>query len=270
MITTEHLILIVDDEADIRSMVSQALGRLSGYEVREATNLADALALLEHQTFDLVLTDLSMEHPNAGVELLQAIKQRTPDTIVILLTGYATLESAIAALRLGAENYLMKPSSVRELRENVMSALERRAEAVRQRELLANIATTLQALSSPAGATPRPADPALAPSSSQTDSNRYLTVGRLRLDLHTYQASVGSEVLDLTPTEFAIMRTLGLAGGRALSFDEIVSDVHGYQADRDEARHLLASHIRNLRRKLGEAAEYLHNVRGVGYYLGEA
>jgi DNA-binding response OmpR family regulator len=81
---------------------------------------------------------------------------------------------------------------------------------------------------------------------------------------------VGDTLLDLTPTEFAIMRTLAQAGGRALSFDEIVSDVHGYQADRDEARHLLASHIRNLRRKLGDAAEYLHNVRGVGYYLGEA
>jgi DNA-binding response OmpR family regulator len=62
---------------------------------------------------------------------------------------------------------------------------------------------------------------------------------------------------------------LAQASGRTLSFDEIVSEVHGYQADRDEARHLLASHIRNLRRKLGSAADYLHNVRGVGYYLGE-
>jgi DNA-binding response OmpR family regulator len=269
MTTREHSILIVDDEADIRSMVAQALGRLPGYQVHEATSLADARALLDCQTFDLVLTDLSMEHPNAGVELLQAIKQRTPDTIVILLTGYATLESAIAALRLGAENYLMKPSSVRELRESVVSALERRAETVRQRELLANIATTLQALSSPVGVTPRPPELSSAPAVS-VDSGRYLSIGQLRLDLHTYQASVGNTLLDLTPTEFAIMRTLAQAGGRALSFDEIVSDVHGYQADRDEARHLLASHIRNLRRKLGAAAEYLHNVRGVGYYLGEA
>jgi DNA-binding response OmpR family regulator len=269
MTIAEHLILIADDEADIRSMVAQALGRLPGYEVREATSLADALVLLNQQNFDLVLTDLSMEHPNAGVELLQTIKQRSPDTIVILLTGYATLESAIAALRLGAENYLMKPSSVRELRESVVSALERRTEAIRQRELLANIATTLQALSSPARASARPSEPAPA-APVPPASGRYLIIGRLRLDLHTYQASVGSDILDLTPTEFAIMRTLAQASGRALSFDEIVSEVHGYQADRDEARHLLASHIRNLRRKLGGAAEYLHNVRGVGYYLGEA
>ena len=264
MTAAEHSILIVDDEADIRSMVAQALGRLQGYEICEATGLADALVQLERQPFDLVLTDLSMEHPDAGVELLKAIKQRLPDTIVILLTGYATLESAIAALRLGAENYLMKPSSVRELRASVVSALERRAEAVRQRELLANIASTLQALSSPRPPEPSPAPPP-APS-----SGRYLAVGRLRLDLHTYQASVGQEVLDLTPTEFAIIRTLAQANGRALPFDEIVAEVHGYEADHDEARHLLATHIRNLRRKLGDAAEYIHNVRGVGYYLGEA
>lgn len=256
-----HLILVVDDEADIRAMVGQALGRLPGYEVHEATSLADALVLIQQQDFDLVLTDLSMEHPNAGVELLQAVKARSPETIVILLTGYATLESAIAALRLGADDYLVKPSSIRELRDSVTNALARRVEAVKQRELLANIATTLQALTVPAGPVRTP-----EPVPSRT-GGRYLCIADLMLDLHTYQAKVGGDLLDLTPTEFAIMRTLAAADGRTLSFDEIVAEVHGYQTNREEARHLLASHIRNLRRKLGTAAEYLHNVRGVGYYL---
>jgi DNA-binding response OmpR family regulator len=259
-----HLILVVDDEADIRAMVGQALGRLPGYEVHEATSTVDALVLIRQRNFDLILTDLSMEHANAGVELLQAAKERSPETIVILLTGYATLESAIAALRLGADDYLVKPSSIRELRESVTNALARRAEAVKQRELLANIATTLQALSVPAGPV-RTSEPV-----ASEKGDRYLTIADLKLDLHTYQAMVGKEVLDLTPTEFAIMRTLAQAGGRTLSFDEIVAEVHGYQANRDESRHLLASHIRNLRRKLGTAAEYLHNVRGVGYYLAQA
>lgn len=261
MSTQPHLILVVDDEDDIRSMVGQALSRLPGYEVHEAVSKANALELLGQRTFDLVLTDLSMEHANAGVELLEAVKERTPETIVILLTGYATLESAIAALRLGAENYIVKPSSLRELRESVVDALARRDEAVKQRELLANIATTLQALSAPASPA-RGHDPAAPPT-----EQRYLIIADLKLDLHTYQASIGDGILDLTATEFAIMRTLAEAGGRTLSFDEIVAEVHGYQANRDEARHLLASHIRNLRRKLGAAAEYLHNVRGVGYYL---
>jgi DNA-binding response OmpR family regulator len=262
MSTPSHAILVVDDEDDIRTMVGQALGRLPGYDVHEATSKADALALLGQRRFDLILTDLAMEHPNAGVELLEAVKERAPDTIVILLTGYATLQSAIAALRLGAEDYLVKPSSVKELRDSVTNALERRDETVKQRELLANIATTLQALSSPTA----PVRQVEAVPSSSGD--RYLTIGDLKLDLHTYQASLGEELLDLTPTEFGIMRTLAQAGGRTLSFDEIVAEVHGYQTNRDEARRLLASHIRNLRRKLGYAAEYLHNVRGVGYYLG--
>ncbi len=256
-------ILVVDDEVDIRAMVGQALGRLPGYEVHEAVSKADALSRLERQQFDLVLTDLAMEHPNAGVELLQVIKQQAAETIVILLTGYATVESAIAALRLGADDYLVKPSSVRELRDSVVGALDRRDEALKQREILANIANTLQALS---GTGPvRAVETVSAPS-----ADRFLTVGDLTLDLHTYQATVREEVLDLTPTEFGIMRTLGQAAGRTLSFDEIVSEVHGYQTNRDEARHLLASHIRNLRRKLGPAADYLHNVRGVGYYLARS
>ncbi len=160
----------------------------------------------------------------------------------------------------GPKNYIVKPSSLRELRESVVDALARRDEAVKQRELLANIATTLQALSAPASA-------ARGPDSAPPAEQRYLIIADLKLDLHTYQASIGNGILDLTATEFAIMRTLAEAGGRTLSFDEIVAEVHGYQANRDEARHLLASHIRNLRRKLGAAAEYLHNVRGVGYYL---
>lgn len=261
MSLSPRCILVVDDEVDIRAMVAQALGRISGYEVHEATSKADALSAIRRQAFDLVLTDLAMESENAGVELLQAVKQETPETIVILLTGYATVESAVAALRLGADDYLIKPSSIRELRDSVVNALDRRDDTLRQRALLANIANTLQALSAPPA---RPVEPV-----ATIDVDRYLAIGDLRLDLHTYQATLGDEVLDLTPTEFGIMRTLAQARGRTLSFDEIVAEVHGYQAQRDEARHLLASHIRNLRRKLGSAADYLHNVRGVGYYLAQ-
>jgi len=264
MAINAHLILVVDDEADIRAMVGQALSRLPGYEVWEATSKAEALKLLQQATFDLVLTDLSMEHTNAGVELLQSIKERSPETIVLLLTGYATLESAIAALRLGADDYLIKPSSIHELRESVVNALARRSESVRQREMLANIANTLHALSIPGKGSPRTPE-LVAPA----NTDRYLFIGNLKLDLHTYQATIGDELLDLTPTEFGILRTLAQARGRTLSFDEIVASVHGYQANRDEARNLLASHVRNLRRKLGSSAEYLHNVRGVGYYLDE-
>jgi DNA-binding response OmpR family regulator len=261
MSQASHLILVVDDEEDIRTMVSQALARLPGYAVHAATSKADAVVRLSRQIYDLILTDLSMETASSGVELLQEVKQRAPETIVILLTGYATVESAVAALRLGADDYLIKPSSVRELRESVASALTKRDEAIKQRALLANIANTLQALSAPSGVVRQPE------AGAQPATDRYLTIADLTLDLHTYQATIGDELLDLTPTEFAIMRTLAQAGGRTLAFDEIVADVHGYQANRDEARHLLASHVRNLRRKLGRAAEYLHNVRGVGYYL---
>ena len=256
-------ILVVDDEEDIRAVVEQALNRLPGFDVQQAGGKQDALAMLDTQVFDLVLTDLAMEHPNSGVELLRAVKDRTPDTIVILLTGYATVESAVAALRLGADDYLIKPSSVADVRASVQAALERRGERIRQRMLLAHIATTLQAMSEAPSEAPPPAHVAAA-------EERYLAVGLLKLDLHTHQALLGQDEIVLTPTEFAIMRTLAQAGGRVLSFEQIVRAVQGTVDDREEARQLLRSHIRNLRRKLGVAASYLHNVRGIGYYLSAA
>src|SRR5688500_13082896 len=72
------LILVVDDEEDIRTMVSQALARLPGYEVHAATSKADAVTILSRQIYDLILTDLSMETASSGVELLQEVKQRAP------------------------------------------------------------------------------------------------------------------------------------------------------------------------------------------------
>jgi len=100
-------ILVVDDEESIRSVISQVLHE-EGYEVTEAASGEEALELFEKEPFHLVITDIMMQEMS-GIELLERIRQIHPDTQVIIITSNASLDSAIAAIRSGAYDYLLKP-----------------------------------------------------------------------------------------------------------------------------------------------------------------
>jgi two-component system response regulator FlrC len=100
-------ILVVDDEPSLRTALCEVLQR-TGHPVTIARDGQEALTLLSQQSFWLVMTDLRMPRLG-GVDLLREVKHRTPNTRVVVITGYATLESAIEALRLGASDYLLKP-----------------------------------------------------------------------------------------------------------------------------------------------------------------
>jgi two-component system response regulator HydG len=119
---TAH-ILVVDDEGANRYSVSKTLQRV-GYVVSEAASGEEALETLKAQMFDVVLTDIRMPGLD-GVELLRRIKDEAPDAIVILMTGYASLGTAVEALRLGAHDYLIKPSSSHDIRQSVARGVER-------------------------------------------------------------------------------------------------------------------------------------------------
>ena len=117
-------ILVVDDEDSV-VLTIRAILQLDGYDVFTATSVAKARELLRAEDFDLVLTDLRMEDGD-GLDVMRAAHERVPDTVAIMLTGYASLESAIQALRVGAYDYLLKPSEVEELRATVARGIERR------------------------------------------------------------------------------------------------------------------------------------------------
>lgn len=117
-------ILIVEDEQSLRDLLSIMLKR-AGYDVVVASDGAQAIALLEKELFDLVITDLKM--PNAGgLEVLRAVKEVSPDTVVLLITAYASAESAVEAMKLGAYDYLSKPFDVEQVQLIVRNALEKR------------------------------------------------------------------------------------------------------------------------------------------------
>jgi signal transduction histidine kinase len=117
-------ILVVDDEQSVATTI-KAILQLDGNDVTAVTSGHDALNLLREQEFDVVLTDLRLDDLD-GIEILRETQKLWPDTVSIMLTGYASLESAVTALRSGAYDYLIKPSDVDELRATIGRALERR------------------------------------------------------------------------------------------------------------------------------------------------
>lgn len=130
-------ILVVDDEAIARDNLALALAR-RGHDTRTAASAKDALACLEVEEFDLVLTDLKMEGMD-GLALLRHIRDRHPDIEVVVLTGYPTVDTAVEAMRAGAYDYLAKPYRLDEAGMLVRKALEKRRlrlEVARLRESL--------------------------------------------------------------------------------------------------------------------------------------
>jgi signal transduction histidine kinase len=117
-------VLVVDDEQSVATTI-KAILELDGNEVTAVTSGKEALTQIREHEFDVVLTDLRLDDLD-GIEILRETQKLWPDTVAIMLTGYASLESAVAAMRGGAYDYLIKPSDVDELRATIGRALERR------------------------------------------------------------------------------------------------------------------------------------------------
>jgi DNA-binding response OmpR family regulator len=262
-------ILIVDDEASIRFSLQRALER-DGYEVWTAEDGHQALRLVQQHVFDLILTDLKMGGLD-GVEVMRQARAISPDTAIIMLTGYATLESAIEALRQGAIDYLIKPCASADIRTSVEKGLNRRFRELRRRQLLQQMSTTLAELR----------DETLFITQSLASSSALLEPelltplhhGNLTIDRQRHLVTVEERKIDLTPTEFNLLAHLVENADRVISCSELVLAAHGYEVSEDEARKVIRPHITNLRQKLSSSLDtqpYILNVRGVGYVLASA
>lgn len=140
-------ILVVDDEEIVRYSLKNIL-TTNGFEVDEVGSAEEALKLLYNKSFHLVLTDLVLEGMG-GLELLENVKVISPRTLVIVITGYGTLKTAVAALRLGVYDYLLKPCDENELILRVRRAIEMQGYGTEQKKLneLSAIAKTAVTLS---------------------------------------------------------------------------------------------------------------------------
>ncbi len=249
-------ILVVDDELPVRTVILDALAARE-YRVEGAADCTEALRALERTTFDLALLDLKMPGALDGIGLLEIIRQRFPDTIVIMMTAYGTLDSAIAALRRGAYDYLTKPASIAQIVESVERGLEKRRDSMQRQQLIVSLEKALRELKLET-----------AQSETAADPERFVQTPRLVIDRHKRLVVQNGEPLELTPTEFDMLDYLAMHSDRVVTARELIQAVQGYDLVEADARPIVRVHLQRLRQKLGDNPNQPHvilNVRGRGY-----
>ncbi|MEO7260225.1 MAG: response regulator transcription factor [Jatrophihabitantaceae bacterium] len=227
--------VIVDDDADIRALIAELL-RQSGFQVTEAASGADGIAAVREVQPDVVTLDLNLPDLD-GIEVCRRIREIT-DAYVVMLTARPDEIDRLMGLEIGADDYLTKPFSPRELRARIAAMLRR----------------------------PRSAGGSVAELGSAPESVRH---GGLEVDIEGRLALLDGVELDLTRTEFDLLATLLSGPRRVWPRETLLRTVWG--TDWVSDGHLVEVHMANLRRKLGDdprSGRYIRTVRGVGYRLG--
>lgn len=241
----KSVILVVDDEPVARQSLSEIL-RLEGYSVNSVPNGQAAVEYVRTHPVDLMVVDLRMPGMD-GLEVIQVVNQVAPDTEVILLTAYASTETAIQALRLRIHDYMMKPALPSQIVASVKKGLARREARMKMR-----------------GAAGQAPFDESAPEFRFKDG----TVA----DLSRRVIRKGRRVAHLTPAEGRLLRVLLENAGRVFSHRELVLLVQGYDTSPQEAPEVLRPLVSRLRHKLEEFPDLMNrisSVRGTGYVYEE-
>ena len=223
-------VLVVDDEAKLRRLVRDYLER-DGFTVLEADGGERALALATSAHPDLVILDLGL--PDLPGEEVARLLRKTSDVPLVMLTARADEADRVMGLRLGADDYVVKPFSPRELVARVEAILRRSRTGAGGAEERASYGG-----------------------------------GLLRIDAERREVRTADQPLSLTRTEFDLLAALASRPGRPWTRLELVTRVQGY--DFEGYERTIDVHVKNLRRKLGEAPPFrlVVTVPGVGYKLG--
>jgi len=220
-------ILVVDDKAEIRKLLKSYFTQ-EGYEVVTAADGQEALFVARHEKPDVVLLDLMMPQMN-GYDFLRTFSRESA-TPVIVLTAKVEESDKVLGLELGADDYVVKPFSPRELAARVRAVLRRMEKA--QQEIRSQI----------------------------------LRAGEITVDLQGHYAWIGEQLVDLTPSEFTLLATLIGAPGRVFSRLELLERLQGVAYEGYERT--IDVHIRNLRSKIEpdpSQPRYIETVYGAGY-----
>jgi DNA-binding response OmpR family regulator len=268
-ITHHTRLLIVDDEPHIRSSLVRALS-FQGYKVDEAGSGKEALALLKKVAPDLILLDMNLPDLG-GLEVMCRAREMYPDLAIVVLTGYATLDNAIAAIKVSATDYLCKPASHQEIAAAVSTALKKQAKKQQQQQLSQMLSATMEALEQIKHSNGGSTAPARRNLIANTDN--IIRVPPLLLDRQRRLVVVGdnpSWPIYLTKGETMVLATLMSQPGQIFSCQELAEAAWGYSINTDEAKSVIRPCMSRLRNKLKVAPHFpdlIHTVRRRGYYF---
>ncbi len=255
-------ILVVDDEPAVRLFLAEQL-REANYSVATAASGEEALAYLEDKPIDLVLLDLRMPGMD-GIQTMAEIRRRPLPPEVIMLTAYATLDVAVAAMRQEGADLLVKPCRAAELLTSVHRALLKRQDLLQREAMTRLIADTARQLT---GDSQTP-DPPTHSSLPSWTPDRYLHERDLLLDKAARTLQRAGERIALTPTEFDLLLTFVSHPNQLWSYQGLAIQIMGQKMSPKDALGALGTHLWRLRKKL-ESDEndtpYIINIRGQGY-----
>jgi two-component system OmpR family response regulator len=224
--TNRDATILVVDDEESLSEMVSSALRFAGYTVRTESNGFDALRTIKAATPDLIVLDVNMPEMD-GFEVCRRIRRDGVQTPVIFLTARDDMDDLRTGFRQGGDDYLTKPFSLEELGLRIEALLRR--------------------------------------SGSTTESSR-LAVGDLVIDDDAHQVWIGDDEVQLSPTEFRLLRFLALNKGRVMSKGQIVDYVWEYDFDGNYG--IVETYVSYLRKKLGDAdVPLIQTVRGVGYVI---
>jgi two-component system phosphate regulon response regulator PhoB len=223
-------ILVVDDEADVTDLVSYHL-KSKGYVVQTANNPNQSLSLARSFLPDLVILDVMMPDLN-GMQICRLLRAdpQLKNVPVIFLTAKAEEADRIQGLETGADDYICKPFSTKELVLRVQSILRRVSEGA-------------------------------------DESVKKLQAGEIAIDIERHEATIAGKLIELTATEFKLLRLLMERRGRVQTREHLLLNVWNYETEIETRT--VDTHVRRLREKLGSEADWIETIRGVGYRLAE-
>lgn len=225
-----ELIAVVDDEKSILELTSIHLKK-SGFQVATFTSGSEYIEFIENTTPDVTILDLMLPDMD-GMDMCKQLRRdnKFDNMSIIILSGRIDESDTILGLELGADDYVKKPFSPKELAVRVKTVLRRKAPAQAQEENKINI------------------------------DNKVI------IDVDKYEVFVDDKLVSLTPTEYRILKMLAEKNGNVLKREEILYNLWGNE--KIVVDHTVDVHIKHLREKLGPYANLVKNVRGVGYKLG--
>ncbi|NLV76280.1 MAG: response regulator transcription factor [Tissierellia bacterium] len=224
-------ILVVDDEHSIVELLKYNLEN-SGYEVKEAYDGEEALNMVSQERFDLIILDLMLPKID-GIEVCKRLKEEYFHIPIIMLTAKSSEADKVLGLNIGADDYITKPFSVKELIARVNALLRLIGEMEKQND------------------------------------REIINIGKLKIDLERHEVEKNGKLLDLTLKEFELLKILVENKGKVLSRNVLLDRVWGY--DFYGETRTVDVHIRNLRKKIEDDdknPQYIETVRGVGYRIG--